>query len=154
MSSSGSRSRVAAPMTLIRSGDERDAAPIVSMGHIRTTPFHFHLDRDVEFFQYAVTKKRLLAGLAPARARQLHFFIAEEGITAAAYLVISVVGNTWTIEECGDRDPSGARVGAMSQALIARDPVERRPTIRGRLPPGLVPPQVAIEPKPSLHVMM
>jgi hypothetical protein len=148
-------SRRGAPMTPIRGGEERDLAAIVSMGQIRATPFRFHLDRDVDFVQYAVTKKRLLAGLAPERERQLHFFIAEEGITAAAYVVISVVGNTWTIEECGDRDPSGARVGAMLQALIAREPVERRPTIRGRLPTGFVPPQVAIvSEKPSTHVMM
>jgi hypothetical protein len=105
--------------------------------------------------QYAVTKKRLLAGLGPARARQLHFFIAEEGITAAAYVVVSIVGTTWTIEECGDRDPSGARVGAILQALIAREPVERRPTIRAWLPRGFVPPQVTIvSAKPSTDVMM
>jgi hypothetical protein len=72
-----------APMTLIRGGEERDLAAIVAMGQIRATPFRFHLDRDVDFVQYAVTKKRLLAGLEPARARQRHFFIAEEGITAA-----------------------------------------------------------------------
>ena len=148
-------SRRGAPMTLIRGGEERDLAAIVAMGQVRATPFRFHLDRDVDFVQYAVTKKRLLAGLGPARARQLHFFIAEEGITAAAYVVISVVGDTWTIEECGDRDPSGARVGAILQALIAREPVERRPTIRGRLPPGFVPPQVTIVSEmPSTHVMM
>jgi hypothetical protein len=29
------------------------------------------------------------------------------------------------IEECGDRDPSGARVGAILQALIAREPAKR-----------------------------
>jgi hypothetical protein len=69
--------------------------------------------------------------------------------------VISVVGDTWTIEECGDRDPSGARVGAILQALIAREPVERRPTIRARLPSGFLPPQVTIvSEKPSTHVMM
>jgi hypothetical protein len=45
----------------------------------------------------AITKKRLLAGLGAGRTRQLHFFIAEEGITAAAYVVISIVGGTWTI---------------------------------------------------------
>jgi hypothetical protein len=137
-------SRHGAPMTLIRGGEERDLAAIVAMGRVRAAPFRFHLDRDVDFVQYAVTKKRLLAGLAPATARQLHFFIAEEGITAAAYVVISVVGQTWTLEECGDRDHSGARVGAMLQALIAREPVERRPTIRAWLPRGFVPPQVTI----------
>lgn len=148
-------SRRGAPMTLIRGGEERDLAAIVAMGQIRATPFRFHLDRDVDFVQYAVTKKRLLAGLGQARTRQLHFFIAEEGITAAAYVVVSIVGSTWTIEECGDRDPSGARVGAILQALIAREPVEQRPMIRGWLPAGFVPPQVTIvSANPSTEVMM
>jgi hypothetical protein len=137
-------SRRGAPMTLIRGGEERDVAAIVAMGRIRADPFRFHLDRDVDFVQHVITKKRLRAGLGQAGARQLHFFIAEEGITAAAYVVISIVGGTWTIEECGDRDPSGARVGAMLQALIAREPVERRPTIRAWLPRGFAPPQVRI----------
>jgi hypothetical protein len=147
--------RRGAPMTLIRGGEERDLAAIVAMGQIRAEPFRFHLDRDVEFEQYAITRKRLLAGLAAAGARQLHFFIAEEGITAAAYVVVSIVGATWTVEECGDRDLSGARVGAILQALIAREPVERRPTIRAWLPRGFVPPQVTIvSAKPSTEVMM
>jgi hypothetical protein len=147
--------RRGAPMTLIRGGEDRDLAAIVEMGRIRASPFRFHLHRDVEFVQHAITKKRLLAGLGTAGARQLHFFIAEEGITAAAYVVISIAGGMWTIEECGDRDPSGARVGAILQALIARDPVERRPTIRAWLPQGFVPPQVTIvSAKPSTRMMM
>ena len=148
-------SRRGAPMTLIRGGEERDLAAIVAMGQVRANPFRFHLDRDVDLVQYAITKKRLLAGLGQAGARQLHFFIAEEGITAAAYVVVTIVGDTWTIEECGDRDPSGARVGAILQALIAREPVERRPTIRAWLPRGFVPPQVSIvSAKPSTKVLM
>ena len=148
-------SRRGAPMTLIRGGEERDLAAIVAMGRIRADPFRFHLDRDVDFVQYAITTKRMLAGLGTAGARQLHFFIAEEGITAAAYVVVSIVGGTWTVEECGDRDPSGARVGAILQAFIAREPVERRPTIRAWLPRGFVPPQVRIvSAKPSTDVMM
>ncbi len=148
-------SRRGAPMALIRGGEERDLAAIVAMGQVRASAFRFHLERDVDFVHHAIMKKRLLAGLGTAGARQLHFFIAEEGITAAAYVVISIVGGMWTIEECGDRDPSGARVGAILQALIAREPVERRPTIRAWLPRGFVPPQVTIESaKPSTAVMM
>jgi hypothetical protein len=147
--------RHGAPMTLVRGGEDRDLAAIAAMGQVRAVPFRFHLDRDSELVQYAITKKRLLAGLGSAGSHQLQFFIAEEGITAAAYVVISVVGSTWTIEECGDRDPSGARVGAILQALIAREPVERRPSIRGWLPPGLVPPQISIvSANPSPEVMM
>jgi GNAT superfamily N-acetyltransferase len=148
-------SRRGAPMTLIRGGEERDLAAIVAMGQVRASSLRFHLDRDVDFVQYAITKKRLLAGLGQAGARQLHFFIAEEGITAAAYVVVSIIGRMWTLEECGDRDPSGARVGAILQALIAREPVEHRPTIRGWLPTGFVPPQVTIvSANPSTDVMM
>jgi hypothetical protein len=144
-----------APMTLIRGGEERDLAAIVAMGRVRASPSRFHLDRDADFVHHAIMKKRLLAGLGTTGARELHFFIAEEGITAAAYVVVSIVGDLWTIEECGDRDPSGARVGAILQALIARAPVERRPTIRAWLPRGFVPPQVTIvSAKPSTDLMM
>src|SRR5437870_9650415 len=103
---------------------------------------------------HAITKKRLLAGFGSAGAQQVEFFIAEEGITAAAYVVLHVVGHTGTIEECGDRDPGGARVGAILQALIAREPVKRRPSIRGCLPPGFVPPQITVlAAKPSMEVI-
>ena len=148
-------SRHGAPMTMVRGGEERDLAAIVAMGRVRAGPFRFHLDRDIDLIQYAITKKRLLAGLGSSDARQLHFFIAEEGITAAAYVVLSVAGGTWTLEECGDRDVSGARVGALLQALIAREPSERRPTIRAWLPPRFLPPQVTIvSATPSTEMMM
>jgi hypothetical protein len=144
-----------APMTLVRGGEERDLAAIVAMGRVRAAPFRFHLDRDLDFVQYAITGRRLLAGLGPPGGRQLQFFIAEEGITAAAYVVVSAVGRAWTIEECGDRDASGARVGAILQALIAREPIEHRPSIRGWLPPGFVPPQATIlSETPSTSVML
>ena len=136
--------RHGAPMTLVRSGEERDLSAIVEMGRARAAPFRFHLDRDIDFVKHAITRKRLLAGFGSSDTHQLQFFIAEEGITAAAYVVVTVVGSTWTIEECGDRDPSGARVGAILQALIAREPAESVPTIRGWLPPGFVPPQITI----------
>ena len=146
--------RYGAPMTLIRSGEERDLAAIVAMGRVRAAPFRFHLDRDTDLLQHAITRKRLLAGFRSDGLQQLHFFIAEEGITAAAYVVISVLGSTWTLEECGDRDPTGARVGAILQGLIAREPAAR-PSIHGWLPPAFVPPQVTIAPaNPSTEVMM
>jgi len=65
--------------------------------------------------------------------------------------VMSVVDGGWTIEEFGDRDVTGARVGALLQALIAREPSESRPTIRGWLPPGFVPPQITIAAAPAAH---
>jgi hypothetical protein len=141
--------RRGAPMTLVRGGEDRDLDAIAAMGGVRAGPFRFHLERDAAFIKHAITRKRLLAGLGSAGARQLEFVIAEEGITAAAYVVISITAGAWVIEECGDRDPSGARVGAILQALIAREPVEARPVIGAWLPPGFLPPQVVVTPAVS-----
>jgi GNAT superfamily N-acetyltransferase len=147
--------RHGAPATMIRAGDDRDLAGIVAMNRVRAEPFRFHLDRDRDLVTYAITKKRLLAGFGPFGLRELQFFVAEEGTTGVAYVVVSVRGGAWTLEECGDRDPSGARVGAILQALIARQPAEQHPAIRARLPPGFVPPQVTIAaPRPSSEIMM
>jgi len=55
-------------------------------------------------------------------------------LRAAADVILALIGDTWTLEECGDPHPSGAAVGAHLQASIAREPSERRPTIRGWLP--------------------
>jgi predicted N-acetyltransferase YhbS len=147
--------RYGAPATMVRGGERRDLQVIASMGKVRASGYRFHLDRDEDLIEYAITKKRLLAGLAPPGRRELHFFIAEEGTTAAAYVVISVAANVWTVEECGDRDPTGARVGALLQVLIARAPAERRPTIVAWLPDTFVPPQVTvISAEASADVMM
>jgi hypothetical protein len=136
--------RHGAPMATVRAGEVRDLGAIAAMGNVRAAPFRFHFERDVDFVQYVITAKRLLAGLVAANRRTLQFFIVEEGITAAAYVVLSVADDVWTIEECGDRDPCGARVGALLQALIAREPAKAPPTIRGRFPAGFLPPQTSI----------
>src|SRR4029077_17135830 len=122
-------SRHGAPMTMVRAGEERDLADIVSMGNVRAAPYRFHLDRDRDLVQFAIAKRRLPAGLRPPGGREVQFFVAEEGGSAAAYVVISGRQDEWTIEECGDRDPAGARLGAVLQVLIARDPAERLPAI-------------------------
>jgi hypothetical protein len=123
-------SRHGAPMALSRGGEQRDLPAIVAMGQVRASAFRFHLDRDIDFVQHAITKKRLLAGLGPAGTRQLHFFIAEEGITAAAYVVVSIIGSIWTIEECGAgillaraSAPSRRRSSRVSLSSVARQSV-------------------------------
>lgn len=138
--------RYGAPMTMVRGGEDRDLAAIVAMGDVRARRSRFHLVRDADFVKFALTRRRLLAGLAPAGQREMRFLIAEEGITAAAYVVITASAGSWTIEECGDRDASGARVGALLQATIAREPIEQRPVIRGWLPPGFAPSQLTLVP--------
>jgi predicted N-acetyltransferase YhbS len=151
--------RHGAPATLVRAADERDLAHIVAMGAVRAQPYRFHLTRDRDVVHYATAKKRLLAGLGAAGARELQFFVAEEGASAVAYVVISAsragAATQWVLEECGDRDPSGARVGAILQTLIARDRAEARPTITTWLPSGFCPPQITIiAERPSSEVMM
>ncbi len=147
--------RYGAPMTMVRGGDDRDLRDIVAMDAARAEPFRLHLTRDRDLVQFAIARKRLLAGLGPPGARALHFFIAEEGASAVAYVVISVKGGEWTIEQAGDRDPGGARLGAILQALIAREPAEQRPSITAWLPPEFLPPQVTqIGESPSVEVMM
>jgi predicted N-acetyltransferase YhbS len=155
--------RHGAPATLVRAAEDRDLADIVAMGEVRAKPFRFHLVRDRDVVHYAIAKKRLIAGLGPAGTREVQFFIAEEGASAVAYVVMTRRRSSasaqpridWLVEECGDRDPSGARVGAILQALIAREPAEARPTITAWLPDGLCPPQVTIvDERPSKDVMM
>ncbi len=148
-------SRRGAPAMLVRSGDDRDLADLASLCASRAEPFRFHLHRQPDLIHYALVKKRLLAALSPPGERSLQFFVAEEGGAAVAYAVISTRGPVWTIEEAGDRDPAGARFGAILQALIAREPAERRPTILASLPETLRPPQVAVvREEPSRDVMM
>jgi len=147
--------RRGAPATLVRAGEDRDVNDLVAMGHVRSAPYRLHLHRDRDLVKFAIAKKRLLAGLGPPGARQAQFYIAEEGASAVAYVLISARASTWTIEEAGDRDPSGARLGAILQALIARDPAERRPAIGGWLPGDFSPPQVHIvERRASAETMM
>jgi hypothetical protein len=53
--------------------------------------------------------------------------------------------NGWTLEEAGDRDPSGARLGALLQVLVAREPSAPTPLIRAWWPPAFpVPPQLEL----------
>lgn len=136
--------RPGAPMMMMRAGEDRDLPAIAAMAHIHAAPFRFHLERDVDFIQHGIISRRLLAGLGTPGSHQLQFFVAEEGSTAVAYVVISVTGPTWRIEACGDRDPLGQRLGSLLQALIARDPSDRPVSIEGWLPPSLVPPQVDV----------
>jgi hypothetical protein len=136
--------RRGAPMTTVRGGEARDLQAIAAMGRTRADGFRFCLERHPDFIQYVMARQRLMSGLGAANTRELQFFIAEEGVTAAAYVAISAVNGSWTLEECGDRDPTGARVGALLQALIAREPSRERPTIRTSLPSGFLPPQMAV----------
>ena len=133
------------PAMLVRAGADRDLPDLAAMHVVRSASSRFTLRRDAAQIHYALSKKRLFSGLAAAGSRQTEFFAAEEGSSAVAYVVISVSGDEWTIEEAGDRDPAGARLGAMLQVLVAREPSRRKPVIHAWWPAGFpVPPQVRI----------
>lgn len=139
------RAKGGTPAMLVRSGDERDLPLLAAMHDKRSAPAAFALRRDQPMMQFALAKKRLFAGLSAPGTRQLEFFVAEEGVMAVAYVVLSQNQYGWTLEEAGDRDPAGARLGAMLQVLAAREPSRDLPLIRTWWPPAFtVPPQLEL----------
>ena len=147
--------RGGAPAMLVRSGDERDLPSIVEMSAARSASARLALDRSEDFIRFGITRKRLTSGLAPIGTRNTEFLVVEEGHQAVAYLVSTEEHGRWTIEECGDRDPAGARLGAMLQVMLARLPGERLPEIKGWWPHGYLPPQMKIVAStPTQEVLM
>ena len=107
---------------LVRGGDDRDLPHIAEMGRPAPVGARLSLDRSEDYIRHGITRSRLLAGLGPPGLRQVEFLVSEEGHMAAAYLVCISYQGRWTIEDAGDRDPTGARLGAMLQVMLAREP--------------------------------
>jgi predicted N-acetyltransferase YhbS len=141
----GVKRKHGAPAMLVRAGEERDLDGISAMHAARSAHARLALRRSPSLIAYALAKKRLLAGLGPPGLRQVEFFVAEEGASAVAYVVLSENANGWTLEEAGDRDPSGARLGGMLQVLLEREPSRPTPLIRTWWPRSFaVPPQLEL----------
>lgn len=134
--------REGAPAVLVRGGDDRDIADIALMHQKRAETYALALHRPVDFARHAITKRRMFAAFSPPGVRQLEFFISEEGASAVAYVVISRGPEGPVLEEWGDRDPSGARLGAMLQVLAARTPAETAAPLRTWLPDEFLPVQL------------
>ncbi len=133
------------PAMLVRAGDDRDLPAIAQIHATRAEGVRFSLRKTPPSLQFALARRRLFAGLSDPGRRQFEFVVAEEGHTAVAYALISRNAHGWTLEEAGDRDPAAARLGAMLQVLLAREPSERTPLIRAWWPRALpVPPQLAL----------
>lgn len=161
------------PAIPMRSGDFGDIPSIVEMNASGSAGYRLALARDPDYARHAIIKKRLLAACGAPGHRKVEFFVVEEGGRAAAYVVLLEVGSFAMITECGDRDPTGARVGAMMQALLARDParIDRRwknprrhhprpnagrlPVARDQraLPPPALPPQVSLHNRRKRHYL-
>jgi GNAT superfamily N-acetyltransferase len=134
-----------APAMLVRAGHESDLPSISAMHDVRSASARFALQRDPALLHFVLARRRLLAGLGRSDARQVEFHVAEEGASAVAYVVLSNDAHGWTLGEAGDRDPSGARLGALLQVLLAREPSQPRPVIRAWWPRQFeVPPQLQL----------
>ncbi len=145
------KTRDGAPAVLVRAGEQRDAASVAETHVRRVEHYRFGLVPDADQVNYSVAKKRMLAGLDPTGRRTVEYFVTEEGCQAVAFVLLQVTRpqrpgdpEGWSLAACGDRDPEGARIGAMLQVLLARHPGERPPVIRAWWPEGLRPPQLEI----------
>jgi GNAT superfamily N-acetyltransferase len=149
------RTRRGAPGTMVRAVTPADLPEIADISMAYATGAGVALNRTAEFIEFSLTRHRLRAGLGPLGLRELEVFVAEEGYRAAAYIVVSRGPDGVVLEECGDRDPRGSRIGAMLEALVERDPSNPDRNLRAWLPPGLHPPQVQLlDPTPAPEVMM
>lgn len=144
-----------APAMLVRAGDDRDLPAIVEMSATRSRDARLALDRSEDFLRFGIARRRLLAGLGSPQLRHVEFLVAEEGHQAVAYLVVTAQDGRWFIDDAGDRDPTGARFGAMLQVMLARAPHLQAPQILGWLPHDLNPPQLQrVENKATSDVLM
>ena len=133
-----------APMVLVRAGEDRDVPAVAALATAMQEGHRFSISPDADTIRFSLSKKRLLAGLSPPGALTVEFFIVEEGASAVAFAVLTSAGEDVVLEMCGDRDPTGARVGALLQVLRARTPGEAAVKFRGTLPPRWKPPQLNV----------
>jgi len=139
------KERPGAPMVLVRTAEERDIPAVAELARTMAQPYRFALTPSEDFLRFSLSKKRLLAGFLAPGVLAVEFFIVEEGAGAVAFAILTVTSDDVILEMCGDRDPSGARVGALLQVLRARTPAEPAMKIECFLPPGWLPPQVEID---------
>ena len=144
-----------APATFVRSGERTDLPWIAEITARYADGAAFALDRSPELIEFGFARRRLLAGLGPDGLRQAEFFVAEEGHRPVAYVFVTRGPRGVVLEECGDRDPNGARVGAILQVLAARTPADPVRQMTTWLPHDLRPPQIGvISESPSPEIMM
>lgn len=147
------------PATLVRAGDDAD---LKYLAEFHDTPA-FTIKRTADLIKHNIVKQRVRAASGPIGLRTVEFFVSEEGHRPVAYVLLSrgPSGNLghgpeaiW-LEACGDRDPSGARVGAMLQVLRARTLSEPWPVFSSWLPDGWLPQQLkVVDRRPAEDIFM
>jgi GNAT superfamily N-acetyltransferase len=143
------------PAMLVRSGEDRDLPAIAEISAARMADARLAVVRSEDLIKHGIAKKRLLAGLGPPGLREVEFLVSEEGHQPVAYIVCVSHRGGWFVDDAGDRDPGGARLGAMLQVMLARHPGEAVPEIRAWLPQSLRPPQVTVAAEtPTSEVLM
>ena len=90
---------------LVRAGDERDLPALAAMHETRCAGARFTLRRDSPLIQYALSKKRLLAGLGPSGLRHTEFSLSPRKACPLLPTWSSRSAGGWTLEEAG-RDPA------------------------------------------------
>ncbi|HJR61646.1 MAG TPA: GNAT family N-acetyltransferase [Vicinamibacterales bacterium] len=134
-----------APMVLVRAGEERDIPAVAALANAMASHHRFALVPTEDAIRFSLSKKRLLAGFLPPGALSVEFYIVEEGAGPVAFAILTVTSEDVILEMCGDRDPSGARVGALLQVLRARTPAAAAPKLACFLPHHWLPTQVEVE---------
>lgn len=147
------------PATLVRAGDDADLKYLAEFHDTQA----FTITRTPDLIKHNVVKRRVRAASGPIGRRTVEFFVSEEGHRPVAYVLLSrgPSGNLghgpevlW-LEACGDRDPSGARVGAILQVLRARTLSEAWPVFSSWLPEGWLPQQLkVVDRRPAEDIMM
>lgn len=149
------RPKAGAPATFVRSGETDDLPGIAEITARHSADAALALERSPQLIAFGIARRRLLAGFGPAGLRYAEFFVAEEGYRPAAYVFITRGPRGVVLEECGDHDPTGARIGAILQVLAARDPSLPAMPLTGWLPDDLRPPQLTVvSQSPATEVMM
>lgn len=149
------RSRRGAPGTMVRSLEPADLPEIADITDRWSSGAGLALARSSALIEYAITRRRLRAGFGPQGLRHLEAFVSEEGHKPVSWVVVSHGPEGTQLEDCGDRDPSGARVGAMLEALAERDPASDDRTFSAWFPGSMRPPQMRIsEPFRPAEIMM
>ena len=148
------KDKAGAPAVLVRAGEERDIPAVAHLARTMAKNHRFALTPSDDFLRFSLAKKRLLAALLPPNLLSVEFFIVEEGAGAVAFAILTVTADEVILEMCGDRDPAGARLGALLQVLRARTPAETARGITCFLPPDWLPPQIEIESSTAVREVM